>query len=263
MLYALNFSQPNGVSSGTAKPVGPDPVKVAFRVGPMVTGIESAVSPRTERTLHSSWSQHRSQRCIHTDTSVYIVRKRLVEVGRVPVDLDIIDGCLVRGVGPKDIRVGLVGRRTVGLAEEGQRALPRDVELLRVDAGADQDGVGVRVVRNRRNGRLDALEVGARVVLADEDGPVWASRERICRLLLAFCVCLRRAVLPGCQSAKREARRGQEGRCPEWQHDLSCQVSCDIADIQTKCQEKAPSTFVRKPFLYYKHLLSSSTPGCL
>jgi hypothetical protein len=35
-LYVLKSMLPKGVSAGTAKPVGPDPVKLEFSVGAMV-----------------------------------------------------------------------------------------------------------------------------------------------------------------------------------------------------------------------------------
>jgi hypothetical protein len=35
-LYVLKSMLPNGVSAGTAKPVGPEPVKLEFNVGAMV-----------------------------------------------------------------------------------------------------------------------------------------------------------------------------------------------------------------------------------
>lgn len=35
-LYALKSKLPKGVSAGTAKPVGPEPVKLALRVGAIV-----------------------------------------------------------------------------------------------------------------------------------------------------------------------------------------------------------------------------------
>ena len=44
-LYVLKSVQPKGVSAGTGKPVGPLPVKEAFRFGAIVRVLVNALSP--------------------------------------------------------------------------------------------------------------------------------------------------------------------------------------------------------------------------
>jgi hypothetical protein len=43
-LYALKSEFPKGVSAGTVFPVGPDPVKLAFSVGAIVSVLVNALS---------------------------------------------------------------------------------------------------------------------------------------------------------------------------------------------------------------------------
>lgn len=98
--------------------------------------------------------------------------------------------------------VGPVPRGAVRLAEEVERAGARDVELLDVGAGADEDVVGIRVVGEGQDGALDRGEVGARVVGADVEGPRGAALEGVGRLLLAL------------GKGRRRVGRRRVGVCP-------------------------------------------------
>lgn len=114
-----------------------------------------------------------------------VTQQGVADVGLVPPNLDVVLGRLVVADGAG---VGAVLGGLVGLAEQVQGARPRDVELLHVLAGADEEVVGHRVVGEGEDGGLDRGEAGARVVLAHKDGAIGTALQRVRRLFLALGV---------------------------------------------------------------------------
>lgn len=117
---------------------------------------------------------------------------------------------VLRVAGVRDVaRVGFPLGREVGLAQQVERAGARHVELLVVDARADEDVVGSRVVGEREDGRLDACEGGAAVLGGDVDGALRAALEGVGGLALALgegCRWMGRGGLFTCDGGGAEQR---------------------------------------------------------
>lgn len=95
-----------------------------------------------------------------------------VHVGRIPPELHLV----LHLIAHFDVRIGppLV---LCNLSQQRQRTRPGHVDLLRVPAGPDEDGLGGRVVGQRPDGILHRREVGALVRGADEEGAFGTLRQ--------------------------------------------------------------------------------------